>query len=232
MKKVILVWQLATLILASVSWAQQPHKTYRIGFLGGMSAAAFGERMDVFRKQFRELGYSEGKNITFEERWADGKLDRLGDMASDLVKTKVDVLVTFGGPAPVIAAKKATTTVPIVMASGGSDPVATGFVASLARPGGNITGLTNSFSDLRGKQVELLKEAIPKLSRVSYLWHPSSSEALSQYKEMESEARKLGLRIQSLELHKTDELEKIFQAAKQERVGAILVGPTRSCSQI
>jgi putative ABC transport system substrate-binding protein len=154
--------------------AQQPEKTARIGLLGGMSASTFRERMEVFRRQLRELGYVEGKNIIFEERWAEGKLDRLGDLAAELVGRKVDVLVTFGGAGPATAAKKATSTIPIVMAAGGSDPVKTGLVASLARPGGNITGLANIFTELRGKQMELLKETIPKLYRVAVIWNPDS----------------------------------------------------------
>jgi len=203
--------------------AQQATRTARIGFLGGMSASTFAERMGVFRQQLRELGYVEGKNIVFEERWADGKLDRLPDLSSDLVGRKVDVLVTFGGTGPAMAAKKATTTIPIVMAAGGSDPVGTGLVASLARPGGNITGLANSFTELRGKQMELLKETIPKLARVAVIWNPDSPFADSGFRLMESEARALGLRFQSLEIRKADELENIFQAAKKERAGAVLV---------
>jgi putative ABC transport system substrate-binding protein len=154
--------------------AQQPEKTARIGLLGGMSASTFAERMEVFRRQLRELGYIEGKNIIFEERWAEGKLDRLDDLAAELIGRKVDVLVTFGGTTTATVAKKATSTIPIVMAAGGSDPVETGLVASLARPGGNITGLANSFTELRGKQMELLKETIPKLSRVAVIWNPNS----------------------------------------------------------
>src|SRR6185503_2177408 len=142
MSQATLIRLLAIFVLASASWAEaQQDKTIRIGFLGGMAAPAFGARIDVFRQQLRELGYSEGKNIAFEERWADGKADRLDPLAAELVARKVDVLVTFGGSAPAHAAKKATATIPIVMAAGGSDPAAAGLVASLARPGGNITGM-------------------------------------------------------------------------------------------
>ena len=141
--------------------AQQPGKVARIGLLGGMSASTFADRMKVFRQQLRDLGYSEGKNIAFEERWAEGKLDRLDDLAAELVRGKVDVLVTFGGTGPAMVAKKATSTIPVVMAAGGTDPVKAGLVASLARPGGNMTGLANSFTELRGKQMELLKETVP-----------------------------------------------------------------------
>jgi putative ABC transport system substrate-binding protein len=150
-------------------------------------------------------------------------MDRLGELAIELVGRKVDVLVTFGGTAPVAAAKKATATVPIVMAAGGSDPVATGLVASLARPGGNVTGLSNSFTDLRGNQMELLKETIPKLSRVAVIWNPDSPTADSGFRFTESEARALGLKFQSLKVTKAGDFDNVFQAAKKERAGAMLV---------
>ena len=225
MKKVILIWQLATLILASVSWvgAQQPEKIFRIGLLGGMSAPGFADRIQVFRQQLRELGYSEGKNIAFEERWADGKLDRLGELAADLVASRIDVMVTFGGSAPAFAAKKATTKIPIVMAAGGTDPASAGLVASLARPGGNMTGLANSFTELRGKQMELLKETIPKLFRIAVIWNPDSPAGTTNLRTTESEARALGLKLQSLEVRKVDDLENVFPSAKAERAGALLV---------
>jgi len=203
--------------------AQQTVKAARIGILGGMAATTFADRLEVFRQQLRELGYLEGKNIVLEARWADGKLDRLPNHASELVGRKVDVLVTFVGTAPVAAAKKATATVPIVMAAGGSDPVATGLVASLARPGGNVTGLSNSFTELRGKQMELLKETIPKLSRVAVIWNPDSPAADSGSRYTESEARALGLRFQSLQVTKAGDFDTVFQAAKKERSGAMLV---------
>jgi putative tryptophan/tyrosine transport system substrate-binding protein len=203
--------------------AQQPTKIPRIGFLGGMSASTFAERMSVFRQQLRDLGYMEGENIIFEERWAEGNLDRLKDLAAELVERKVAVLVTFGGAAPATIAKKATSTIPIVMAAGGSDPVQAGIVASLARPGGNITGLANSFTELRGKQMELLKETVPKLSRVAVLWNPNSPSTDSGSSYTESEARALGLRFQSLEVRKADDFESVFQAARRDRVGAVLV---------
>jgi putative ABC transport system substrate-binding protein len=225
MSKVTVSLTLGSMLIALcvLAEAQQPARTVRIGFLGGMSAPAFGERMEVFRQQLRELGYSEGKNITFEERWADGKADRLGPLAAELVARKVDVLVTFGGPAPANAAKKATSTIPIVMATGGNDPAAAGLVASLARPGGNITGMANSFTELRGKQMEILKETIPKLLRVAVLWNPDSPLADSGFRYTESEARALGLRFQSLEVRKAEDFERVFQAAKNDRAGAVLV---------
>ena len=220
----VLCFTLCALLVALCASAEaQPAKVARIGFLGGMAAPAFGERMEVFRQQLRELGYVEGKNIAFEERWADGKADRLGPLAAELVGRKVDVLVTFGGSAPAQAAKKATSTIPIVMAAGGSDPASSGLVASLARPGGNITGMANIFTDLRGKQMEILKETIPKLLRVAVLWNPDSPSADAGLRYTESEAEKLGLKFQSLAVRKADDFEKLFQTAKKERAGAVLV---------
>jgi putative ABC transport system substrate-binding protein len=203
--------------------AQQPKKIARIGLLGGMSTTTFADRMKVFRQQLRNLGYSEGKNIVFEERWAEGNLDRLSELAAELVKAKVDVLVTFGGTAPAMVAKNATSTIPIVMAAGGTDPVKAGLVASLARPGGNMTGLANSFTELRGKQMELLKETIPKLFRIAVVWNPDSPAGSANVRETESEARALGLRIQSLEVRKVDHFENVFQSAKKEHAGAVLI---------
>jgi putative ABC transport system substrate-binding protein len=202
---------------------QQLVKSARIGILGGMSASGFADRLGVFREQLREMGYLEGKNIKFEERWAEGKLDRLGDLALELVALRVDVMVTLGGSAPAFAAKKATGTVPIVMAAGGSDPVAQGLVASFARPGANVTGMANSFTELRGKQMEILKETIPKLLRVAVLLNPESPSSDAGLRSTESDARALGLAVQRLEVRKADHFEQAFQAARKERAGAVLV---------
>jgi putative tryptophan/tyrosine transport system substrate-binding protein len=223
--KKIMLLALCSLLLAPCSAveAQQAAKVPRIGFLGGMSAAGFGERMEIFRQQLRELGYAEEKNISFEERWADGNQQRLASLASELVGRRVDVLVTFGGAAPVHAAKKATSTIPIVMASGGNDPARSGLVASLARPGGNITGMANIFTDLRGKQMELLKESIPRLSRVAIIWNPDSPAGPAQQSYTESEALVIGLRFQSLPVRKASDFDEVFQAAKKEHAGAVLV---------
>ena len=221
----LLISSLCALLLGfcGVAWAQQLERIPRVGLLGGMAASTFGERMSVFRKQLSELGYFEGKNIRFEGRWAEGNLDRLQDLAAELVSAKVDVLVTFGGTGPALVAKKATSTIPIVMAAGGTDPVKAGLVASLARPGGNMTGLANSFTDLRGKQMELLKETIPKLSHIGVVWNPDSPAGAANLQNTESEARVLGLRIQSLELRRVEDFENVFQLAKKQRIGAALL---------
>ena len=147
--------------------AQQPAKAPRIGFLGGSSPSAISARIEAFRQGLRELGYVEGKNIVIEWRYAEGKFDRLPALAAELVRLKVDVIVT-SGPLPTRAAKEATVTIPIVMTQVG-DPVGVGFVASLARPGANITGLSSVAPELGGKRLELLKEIVPKLSRVAVL---------------------------------------------------------------
>src|SRR5262249_6293118 len=167
MKAKIPFWVLPSVFLATacLAQAQQPTKIPRIGYLNAGSASANTARHEAFRQGLRELGYVEGKNIVIEWRYAEGKVDRLPALASELVRLKVDVIVT-SGPRPTRAAKEATVTIPIVMAQD-SDPVGSGFVASLARPGGNITGLSTLASELDGKQLDLLKEIIPKLARVA-----------------------------------------------------------------
>jgi len=153
--------------LCSFAEAQQPKKVPRIGFLGGVMPGAVAARIDAFRQSFRQLGYVEGKNIVIEYRYAEDKLDRLPTLAAELVRLNVNVIVT-GGPGSTRASKEATSTIPIVMAQD-IDPVATGFVASLARPGGNVTGLATFAPEISGKQLELLKETVPKISRVTAL---------------------------------------------------------------
>ena len=148
--------------------AQQPARIPRIGILIASSASFFSARVEAFRQRLRELGYVEGKNIVIEYRYAEGKLERLPDLAAELVRLKVDVIVTTG-PGAILAAKKASATIPIVFAAA-PDPVGTGLVSSLARPGGNITGLSLMAPDLDGKRLELLKEAFPKVARVAFLW--------------------------------------------------------------
>ena len=163
------LWLLSALILAhcGITEAQQPKKIPRIGYLIGASRSGVSARIEAFRQGLGELGYVEGKNIIIEYRYSEGKLDRLPALAAELVRLKVDVIVA-NGPPSTRAAKEATVTIPIVMAQD-SDPVTNGFVASLARPGGNITGLSSLAPELNGKRLELLKEVVPKLSRVAIL---------------------------------------------------------------
>jgi len=200
--------------------AQQPGKIPRIGYLGG-SSASNPTRIDAFRQGLHELGYVEGKNIAIETQLAEGKQDRERAFAAELVRVKVDVIVTVGSNAT-RAAKEATSTIPIVMAQD-SDPVGSGFVASLARPGGNITGLSTLSPEVSGKQLELLKEIVPKLSRVAVLGtstQPGNAQAL---REMELAAVELGVQLQYLEIRTPKDIETAFRAATKGRADAVLV---------
>ena len=202
--------------------AQQPTKIPRIGFLGAASSSTNLARVEAFRQGLRELGYVEGKNIVIEWRSAEGKLDRLHDLATDLVRLKVDVLVSGGGNSATRALKQATTLIPIVMMFG-SDPVAAGIVSSLARPGGIVTGLTSITGDLSGKRLELLTETILKLSRVAVLYDPGDPAKIAEFKETEVAARGLGVQIQSLEVRSTQEIESVFKSATSWKANALIV---------
>src|SRR6266576_1221944 len=206
--------------------AQQPTKIPRIGYLGGASLSAIPKRIAAFREGLRELGYVEGKNVVMEYRWAEGKLDRLPALAAELVSLKVDVIVT-GGPTNTRAAKVATSTIPIVMTND-SDPVGTGFVASLARPRGNITGLATLRSELSGKQLELLKETIPKLSRVAFFGTSTDPANTESLRETELAAGTFGVKVQYLDVLNHKDIETAFRAAAKGRADAVLmlvVGP-------
>ena len=212
------------LAVAVIAEAQQPTKIPRIGVLYGGSASANTGRHEAFQHGLRELGYVEGKNIVVEWRYADGKLDRVTELAAELVRLKVDAIFCTSTSAAQ-AAKKATTTVPIVSVSG--DPVGLGLVASLARPGGNVTGLANLTSELAGKRLELLKEVVPSVSRVAVLWNPvaSSSSAL-RMRETEAAAPSLGIKLQPVEVREANDFERAFSALKRERADALF--PLRS----
>ena len=204
--------------------AQQPAKIARIGFLDISNASGMAGLLEAFRHELNQLGWIEGKNITIEYRFAEGKSERLAELAADLVRLKVDVIVVTGGAVPV-AAKKATTTIPIVMASGG-DPIGAGLIASLARPGGNITGLSSLNPELNTKRLEILKDAIPRLSRVGFLRGPGST---LQVKEVRAAAPSLKLRLEEIETQPDSKgLEIAFQTASQKQVGAIMTTTTRS----
>ena len=223
MTKKITLWQLATLLLATVSLvqAQQPTKIPRIGYLGLGSAATSPGRVEALRQGLRELGYVEGKNIVIEFRYSEEKIDHLPTLADEVVRLKVDVLVTAGASAT-RAAKEATSTIPIVMAQD-SDPVGNGFVASLARPGGNITGLSTLAPELSGKRLELLKEIVPKLSRVAVFGtstRPGNAQAL---REVELAAGALGLKHQFLDILGPKDIETAFRAASKGRADAVLM---------
>jgi putative ABC transport system substrate-binding protein len=202
--------------------AQQPAKAHRIGFQSAASPSAISARTEAFRDGLRELGYVEGKNIVIEWRFAEGKLARLDEFAAEFVRLKVDAIVT-AAPSSTRAAKKATSTIPIVMAYD-SNPVANGFVASLARPGTNITGLSSLAPEISGKQLELLKEIIPKLSRVGVLGTSSFSRSYElMSKEMQPAARTLGVQLQYFDVLGPDDIETAFRSARKARAAAILV---------
>ncbi|OGQ74803.1 MAG: hypothetical protein A3G94_07955 [Deltaproteobacteria bacterium RIFCSPLOWO2_12_FULL_60_16] len=199
--------------------AQQPKKVPRIGYLtGGSPSSGYYE---AFRQGLRELGYAEGKNIIIEFYFAEGKLDRLPSLAAELVRLKVDVIVT-AGPIGNRAAKEATVTIPIVMAQDG-DPVGSGFIASLARPGGNITGLSTLAPEISGKQLELLKEIVTRLSRVAVLGTSTRPGTAQQLRETELAAGAFGVKLQSLDILSPKHFETAFQAAVKERAEAVLV---------
>jgi putative tryptophan/tyrosine transport system substrate-binding protein len=201
--------------------AQQPKKVPRIGFLYAGSPSGQLARAEAFRQGLRELEYVEGKNIVIEYRHAEGKYDRLPGLVAELVRLKVDIIVTGGGPAT-RSAKEATKTIPIVMAQD-DDPVASGFVVSLARPGGNITGLATLAPELSGKQLELLKEVVPRLSRVAVFGNstrPGNAQAL---KEVELAAGALGLKLQYLDILSPKDIETAFRGAVKGRADAVLM---------
>jgi len=202
-----------------IAEAQQPKKGPQIGFILAGSHSAYSSRVDAFRQGLSELGYIEGKNIAIEYRYAEGKEDRLPALAADLVRLKVDIIVAGGGNAT-LAAKNATKTIPIVLTAV-SDPVGSGLVASLARPGGNITGLTGINSDLSGKRLELLKEMILGVSRVVILLYRDNPAATLLLKETEAAAQLLRVQVQILEVNDSSELENVFEAAKKGRSEAI-----------
>ncbi|MGH7827479.1 MAG: ABC transporter substrate-binding protein [Candidatus Binatia bacterium] len=208
-------------VLCSSADAQQPVKVARIGYLAAGSAAVAPARIGAFRQGLRALGYIEGKDIIIEYRNAAGKLDQVPHNAAEVVRLKVDVIVT-AGPTDTRAAKEATSTIPIVMAFD-SDPVGNGFVASLARPGGNITGLSILTPELSGKRLELLKEIIPRLSRVAVLGTANEPGNAQMLKETELAAGVLGVQLQYFEVRGPKDVETAFQAARKERAEGVLV---------
>jgi ABC-type uncharacterized transport system substrate-binding protein len=209
------------LAVAVIADAQQPKKVPRVGVLGQSSAHVLWTQLEAFRQGLRELGYVEGKTIAIEYRYAEGELDRLPGLADELVRMKVDVIVVSSTPA-VLAARNATKEIPIVFHTIG-DPVASGVVASLARPGGNVTGLTMGGAELYGKRLELLKETIPKLSRAVILWNPTSTVIKQDVDETQTAARTLKLQVQSLEIRNPEDIDPAFESAIRSKTGAILI---------
>jgi putative ABC transport system substrate-binding protein len=220
MKKTITVLSLCAMLFAlcATAEAQQAKKVYRIGYLSSSDRATDSPRSEGIRLALRELGYIEGRNIAIEYRYADNKLDPLSELAADLVRLKVDLIVVAGGARPIRAALNATKTIPIVLIGAGADPVREAYVETLARPGGNVTGLTSLGGELGGKRLELLKEAVPKLVRVAYLYARANPDSLRELKDvLPVPARALGLTIQPWELQDTDDFDRVFAALSKQR---------------
>jgi putative tryptophan/tyrosine transport system substrate-binding protein len=223
-KKTLCIALCAMLLpLCSSASAQQPKKVPRIGYLSASDPATESTRSEAIRRALRELGYIEGQNIAIEYRYGEGKFDRHPGLAAQLVRLKVDIIVT-GGPIPVRAAKNATKTIPIVMWGTGTDPVEDGLVESLARPGGNVTGITLLGGELGGKRLELLKEAVPKVARVAVLYDPATPVNVHEVKEvLPVAARALGLTVRSFEARDADGFDRVFTALNKNRPDGLYV---------
>ena len=222
----IIVVLLIGLALVSVhpAYAQQPKKVHRIGYLSASDPATESTRSEGIRLALRELGYIEGRNIAIEYRYAEGRLDRQPELAAELVRLKVDIIVAAGTDRTVRAAKNATKTIPIIMMGSGSDPVDIGLIESLARPGGNITGVANLARELGGKRLELLKEAVPKLARVAVLYNPAIPAGVLEMKEvLPVAARALRLTLQPWEIRTADDFERVFTALNKDRSDGLYV---------
>ena len=223
MIKKFLVWLLAIFLLATVSpvKAQQPKKIAKIGYLAPGTPAAAAHLVEAFRQGLRELGYVEGKNFVFELRYGEARAERLPELARELVGLKLDVIVTATDVA-IAAVKRETQQIPIVMGNS-TDPVGTGFVTSLAHPGGNLTGLSSISPELSGKRLELLREVVPGLSRVAFLWNPDVRGAVLDYRETEGAAGSLRLQLQSVEVVRSEDLDRAFSAITKERAQALIM---------
>lgn len=205
-----------------VAGAQAPERVYRIAHLSTAGRTPDGAPPRPLREGLRELGYVEGRNVVFETRFAEGRVDWLAGLAADLVALKVDVIVAQGRPA-VVAAKHATSTIPIVMAPASSDAVATGLITSLSRPGGNVTGLTDELSQLSAKRMELLKETLPKATRIAVLWNANDPGMQLRYRAIENAAQILNVEVESFALRSPDEFETAFTAMARRRPDALFL---------
>ena len=223
MNTLLRVTCLVALIAGSaVAQAQQAAKVPRIGFLSGLDLASLGtSRVEAFRKGLKELGYIEGKNIVVEYRWAEGKFDRVPDLVAELNRLKVEVIVT-AGPSATRGAKQATATIPIVMAFD-SDPVGSGFVATLARPGGNITGLSMIAPEVAGKQLDVLKQIVPRLGRVAVLGDSKEPGNGRTLQEIEDIARTLAVQVHKLDIRAFKDIDEAFHVVRKERPDALIV---------
>jgi len=236
MKTKLTILTLCALLFALCAFAeaQQPKKVPRIGYLSSGDSASESARSESIRLALRALGYIEGQNIAIEYRYTEGKRDKSPELATELVRLNVDVIVAAGGDSVIRPARFTTKTIPIVMVGTGSDPVEAGFVESLAHPGGNITGVTNLSGQLGGKRLELLKEALPKIGRVAFLHEPANSGTVLEVKEvLPAAARGLGLTLRSWEVRETDDFERVFAVMIKERPDALYVssGPLMTAIQ-
>src|SRR5262245_42782149 len=212
------------LAFAVITEAQQPKRVPRIIYLSPLSPSSESTRSEAIRLALSELGYIEGQNIAIEYRYAEGNPERYGELAAELVRLKVDIILVAGGDMWIRAAKNATKTIPIVMTGGGSDPVETGFVDSLGRPGGNVTGLTNLSVELGGKRLELLKEAVPKATRVAVLYDPTNPASVRDVKKvLPVAARPLGLTLEPWEVRAADDFERVFATLNKQRPDGLYV---------
>jgi putative ABC transport system substrate-binding protein len=203
--------------------AQQPKKVFRIGYLAANNPSTDSARSEAIRLALRELGYIEGQNIAIEYRYAEGEQDRNPQLAAELVRLKVDLILVSAGDPSIRATKNATKTIPIVMMGASIDPIEAGYVRSLARPGGNVTGLSLFTTELGGKRLELLKEAVPKLSRVAVLYEAGNRNSILQLNEVQAAARALGLTVRTWEVRDTDGFEKVFATQNKERLDGLYV---------
>ena len=217
---VVLALSLTSTLLAAE--AQQPGKVYRVGVLDFVPATSNAANLSALRQGLRELGYVEGQNLVIEYRSADGQAERFPGLAGELVRLKVDVIVTRGTPAA-LAAKHATQTIPIVMAAS-ANPVGTGAVDSLAHPGGNVTGLSALGTEMQGKPIEMLRELVPQIVRVAFLFNMSNAALQANWKEAEPAARSVGLQPHLLDVRTVRDLEPAFDAAVRQRAGAVVIG--------
>jgi putative ABC transport system substrate-binding protein len=223
------VWSLilvaaVLLTVTVIAEAQQPKKIHRIGYLSSETAAGESTRSEAIRLALREIGYIEGQNIAVEFRYGEGKLDRAPERLAELARLKVDIIVITGGEEWIRAAQNTTRTIPIVMTGTGSDPVEQGLIESLARPGGNVTGITNITKELGGKRLELLKQTIPKLAHVAVLYNPAAPGSVRELKEdLPIAARALGLTVRSWEIRPPDGFEQVFAALNKQRPDGLYV---------
>jgi len=233
-KKIVVLTLCATLLaLCLPAEAQQPKKLPRIGYLSDVDPARESARAEAIRSALRELGHIDGQNIAIEYRYAGGKLDRSPEVAAELVRLNVDVIVIAGGDTQTRAAKNATKTIPIVMMGQGADPVEAGLVDSLARPGANVTGITLLNRELGGKRLELLKEAVPKVARVAVLYDPANTNNERELKEvLPLAARALRLTLQPLEVRDAGDFERIFAAMGKQRPDGLYVTGGRQMTAI